>query len=165
MLRPMRAVTITPMTEEDITDVLAIDREAFDDPRLSDVEDHATRDEQLRAELARTWARLRVARRQDDGAVLGYILFWHVADEIHLLNVAVSGRERRRGIGRALTSEMIAYGRAHAAAKILLEVRASNASAIALYGALGFTPFNVRERYYPDGENAVEMMLLLHSAP
>jgi [ribosomal protein S18]-alanine N-acetyltransferase len=42
--------------------------------------------------------------------------------------------------------------------KILLEVRASNAAAIALYEALGFERFNVRKRYYDDGEDGVEMV-------
>src|SRR5262249_51786071 len=116
-----------------------------------------SREKQLREELARAWARLRVARAPS-GEVLGYVLFWHVTDEIHLLNVAVAPGERRGGIGRALVEEVIAYAKAHAAAKILLEVRASNVPAIALYKALAFTEFNVRTRYYADGEDAVEMV-------
>jgi ribosomal-protein-alanine N-acetyltransferase len=39
-----------------------------------------------------------------------------------------------------------------------LEVRASNIAAIGLYESAGFTKFNVRARYYADGEDAVEMM-------
>lgn len=153
---------ITPMTEADVESVLAIDLASFhttdiaapkEDPRPA-------REKQLREELARTWARLRVARSAS-GDVLGYILFWHVTDEIHLLNVAVKAEARRRGIGRSLVLDLIAYARAHAAAKVLLEVRVSNVAAIRLYESLGFTEFNVRKAYYGDGEDGVEMMLEL----
>ena len=44
---------------------------------------------------------------------------------------------------------------------VLLEVRRSNAPAIALYRALGFFAMGVRARYYPDDEDAVEMVLAL----
>src|SRR5262249_10589773 len=111
----------------------------------------------LREELARSWARLRVARGEG-GHVLGYLLFWHVTDELHVINVAVAPAERRKGIGRALVGELLSYARANAVAKILLEVRASNAAAIALCESAGFTRFNVRPRYYNDGEDAVEMI-------
>jgi [ribosomal protein S18]-alanine N-acetyltransferase len=117
-------------------------------------------EKQLREELARSWARLRVAR-STAGDALGYVLFWHVTDEIHLLNVAVDPSARRHGIGRALTNEVIAYARDHGCARILLEARKGNAPAIGLYQSLGFSQFNVRERYYADGEDGVEMMLNL----
>jgi [ribosomal protein S18]-alanine N-acetyltransferase len=151
-------LTIASMTDEDLEAALAIDLVAFhpsevgagrEDPRV-------VRERQLREELARPWAKLRVARR--DGAVVAYLLFWHVVDEIHLLNVAVAESARRAGIAQALVEHLLAYGREHSATKVLLEVRASNAAAIALYEKLGFERFNVRPRYYDDGEDAVEMM-------
>jgi ribosomal-protein-alanine N-acetyltransferase len=138
---------IDAMTAGDIADVLAIDHEA--------------REQNLREELVRTWARVRVLR--SEGRVLGYVLFWHVTDEIHLLNVAVDAAERRRGYGRQLVEEVIGYGVTHGAARVLLEVRVSNAAAVALYQSLGFEEFNRRSRYYDDGEDAIEMMKLIRS--
>ncbi len=146
-------VVVDPMTEADLEAALAIDVAAFNEPR-------GVREKQLREELVRPWARLRVARG-DRGVVLGYLLFWHVADEAHVINVAVAPSERRKGIGRALVDHLVAYARANAIVKVLLEVRASNVAAIRLYEQAGFTRFNVRERYYSDGEDAVEMMLTL----
>jgi ribosomal-protein-alanine N-acetyltransferase len=146
-------VVVDPMTEADLEAALAIDVAAFNEPR-------EVREKQLREELVRPWARLRVARG-DRGVVLGYLLFWHVADEAHVINVAVAPAERRKGIGRALVDHLVAYARANAIVKVLLEVRASNVAAIRLYEQAGFTRFNVRERYYSDGEDAVEMMLTL----
>ncbi|MBX3229882.1 MAG: ribosomal protein S18-alanine N-acetyltransferase [Labilithrix sp.] len=136
---------ILPMSEADVAAVLAIDPDV--------------REGQLREELTRAWARLRVDRAGGD--VLGYVLFWHVTDEIHLLNVAVDPRARRQGRGRALVEEVVGYARANAAAKVLLEVRRSNEPALALYRSLGFEEINVRRRYYDDGEDAIEMMLAL----
>ena len=57
--------------------------------------------------------------------------------------------------------DLLDYAREHAVVRILLEVRASNAPAIAMYEGLGFSRFNVRERYYADGEDGVEMELRL----
>jgi ribosomal-protein-alanine N-acetyltransferase len=157
---------IEPMREADLDAVLAIDLASFhasgdDEARPIDATSpRVVRAQQLREELARTWARLRVAR-DPAGPVLGYLLFWHVTDELHLLNVAVEPSARRRGIGRALVEDLVAYGREHAAQRVLLEVRASNEPAIRMYEQLRFSRFNLRKGYYPDGEDAVEMMLEL----
>lgn len=137
---------IDAMTESDIAAVLAIDPDA--------------REQNLREELVRTWGRLRVLRTPS-GKVVGYVLFWHVTDEIHLLNIAVDPAERRHGHGRRLVEEVIAFGRSHGAVRVLLEVRVGNAPALALYDRLGFEEINRRMRYYDDGEDAIEMMLTL----
>jgi ribosomal-protein-alanine acetyltransferase len=153
---------IDALVPEDLEAAIEIDLASFvpselgvgrEDPRV-------VRERSLREELVRPWAKLRAAR-DENGALLGYALFWHVVDEVQLLNVAVAIPARRRGIGRALVADLVAYARAHGAARILLEVRAGNHGAIALYEQLGFTRFNVRERYYADDEDAIEMMLLL----
>jgi ribosomal-protein-alanine N-acetyltransferase len=129
--------------------------------------DDATRmdEQQVRDELERPWARLWVARqdaaRDHDGAVVAFLVSWHVADELHVLNVATRADRRRRGIGRALMDRVVTYAREHRVRHVLLEVRRSNAPAIALYRAVGFFAMGVRARYYPDDEDAVEMVLML----
>jgi ribosomal-protein-alanine N-acetyltransferase len=156
---------VEPMTEADLGEVLAIDLASFPASQhalASAAGDFRERREgQLREELARPWARLRVAREGGEGGgrVVGYILFWHVVDEVHLLDVAVAPGERRKGIGRALVEHMLGYVAENAAVKVLLEVRAGNEAAIALYEKLGFAHLGVRARYYDDGEDAVEMIL------
>lgn len=154
------SVAIDAMTAADLDAALAIDLAAFRPSELDAPEDdpRGVREKQLTEELARPWARLRVAR-VDRGIVVGYALFWHVADEVHLLNVAVAPPERRRGVGRALMRDLLDYARRHAVARVLLEVRASNRAAIALYESLAFERVRVRKGYYADGEDAVEMML------
>jgi ribosomal-protein-alanine N-acetyltransferase len=144
---------VEPMVESDFDEVLAIDVAAFQEARA----ERDARANSLREELVRSWSRIFVARG-GLGAVTGYLVFWHVADEAHVINVAVAPAERRRGVGRALVHALLAYAREHAIVKVLLEVRAGNTAAIGLYRSLGFTEFNVRSRYYPDGEDAVEMV-------
>jgi ribosomal-protein-alanine N-acetyltransferase len=115
---------------------------------------------QLKEELGRPWARPRVARNAE-GRATGMLLAWNVADEVQILDVAVHPALRRRGIGRALMSDALDAARARAAVRLFLEVRRSNAAAIALYRSFGFYALGVRKRYYPDDEDAVEMALAL----
>jgi ribosomal-protein-alanine N-acetyltransferase len=118
---------------------------------------------QVRDELARPWSRLWVARAGDAGEVgevVGFLVAWHVADELHVLNVATRADWRRRGVGRALMDAAVGYAGSHRAKHVLLEVRRSNRPAIALYRAVGFFAMGVRARYYPDDEDAVEMVLM-----
>jgi ribosomal-protein-alanine N-acetyltransferase len=122
--------------------------------------DEVTRmtEDQVREELARAWTRSWVAREKS--AVVGVLLTWHVADELHVMNVATRPDRRRRGIAHALMKEAVGYAQEHGIKHVLLEVRRGNAPAIALYRAFGFFAMGVRARYYPDDEDAVEMVLL-----
>jgi ribosomal-protein-alanine N-acetyltransferase len=114
----------------------------------------------VRDEMQRPWSRLWVAR-EEDGPVVAYLVAWHVADELHVLNIATRQDRQRRGIGRALMDETVKYARAGRIAHVLLEVRRSNRPAIGLYRGVGFFAIGVRARYYPDDEDAVEMVLAL----
>lgn len=95
---------------------------------------------------------------------MAFLVSWHVADELHVLNVATREDRRRRGIARALMNVVVGYARSHTIKHVLLEVRRSNAAALALYRCVGFFAMGVRARYYPDDEDAVEMVLLLDPA-
>jgi ribosomal-protein-alanine N-acetyltransferase len=101
---------------------------------------------------------------REEGGVVGYCLSWHVADELHILQVATTALRRRKGIGRALVDESLAYSVAEHVRLVLLEVRRSNAAAIALYRRVGFVASHVRRGYYTDGEDAVEMVIELDPA-
>jgi len=85
-----------------------------------------------------------------------YIVYWVVADEMHLLNLAVHPARRRQGIARALLTEALARVRTQGVVVVWLEVRPSNAAALALYRAFGFEEVGVRPGYYSDcGEDAL----------
>jgi len=81
---------------------------------------------------------------------------------VHLLDLAVDEASRRRGVGRELVARVLGEARESGARLVLLEVRRSNAAAIALYRSAGFTENGVRRGYYSDnGEDALEMSLEL----
>jgi ribosomal-protein-alanine N-acetyltransferase len=88
--------------------------------------------------------------------VLGYLICSRYDQVWHLMNVAVDPDVRRRGLGTMLLEAMLE--RAGRDAAYTLEVRTSNAAAIALYERFGFRQAGTRHRYYADtGEDAVIM--------
>lgn len=124
--------------------------------------------EQFRQELAKPYSHTLIAllHTSDSPTVVGYAVFWVVADELHLLNLAVAPLYRRRGIGRALLNEVLSHGRNLGARIAWLEVRPSNTAALALYSSLGFRQVMVRKRYYVEnGEDALILMLPLTRQP
>ncbi len=96
--------------------------------------------------------------------VLGYVGMMHVLDEGYISNVAVAPAYRRRGLGDRLIGELTERAKALCLAFVTLEVRESNAPAIALYAKRGFTAAGLRRNYYEKPkENAVLMTLFLES--
>ena len=94
----------------------------------------------------------------DAGAprLAGYVVCARYADIWHVMNIAVDPRLLRRGIAAALLEHLIAQ--AGPEESYTLEVRPSNAAAIALYERFGFRPAGTRPRYYHDtGEDALIM--------
>ncbi len=114
----------------------------------------------VQEEAERPWTRAWVAR-EESGGLVGYVITWHVTDELHVLNVATHAARRRQGVGRALLAAAVDYARRARCRHVLLEVRRSNAPAIGLYRAFGFFAMGIRARYYADDEDAIEMVLLL----
>jgi ribosomal-protein-alanine N-acetyltransferase len=116
----------------------------------------------VREELARPWSRVWSASLARDEDPAAFLVAWHVADELHVLNVATAPPLRRRGLARALMDEALAYAGSQSIRIVLLEVRRSNRAAIKLYRGLGFTALGVRPGYYSDNnEDAIEMILAL----
>lgn len=94
----------------------------------------------------------------DGGRVLGYVGMMFVLDEGYISNVAVSPECRRQGIGDALIAEMDSRAKRRALSFATLEVRESNAPAIALYSKHGYVPVGTRKNYYDlPRENAILM--------
>ena len=143
---------IRRMTADDLTQVMAIEQVAFSNPWTL---------EMVKKELTQDWSTVLLAEEPAGAGweVLGFAIFWLVADEIHVLNVATAQVHRRRGIGRAVVEATIDYGRAHRCRIASLEVRRGNEAAIGLYKALGFKAVGMRPNYYTDDrEDAVVMV-------
>lgn len=109
--------------------------------------------EQFWSELAHDTRRYWVAL--DDDVVVGYAGLLVVPPTADVQTIAVDPRCQGKGVGRRLLGALLEEAQARACADVLLEVRASNASALALYQSAGFVQISARERYYPDGEDAL----------
>ncbi len=90
----------------------------------------------------------------------GYIVYWLVADEMHILNLAVHPGKRRRGVARALLAEALSRSRSAGAEQAWLEVRPSNTPALALYASFGFKEVGRRPRYYEDTQEDAILLAL-----
>ncbi len=77
-----------------------------------------------------------------------YISFYHTADELEILNLAVSPARRRQGLGRRVLAMALQVAEKMGIRKSLLEVRESNIPAIGLYESAGFRQMGRRRNYY-----------------
>lgn len=99
-----------------------------------------------------------VAREIDK--VIGFAVLMRAVDEIHLLVIGIAPEFQRAGRGRALLGFATRQAREAGMARMLLEVRPSNAAAIAFYRSAGFAEIGRRCGYYPAStgrENAIVM--------
>ena len=83
------------------------------------------------------------------GEVLAYALMSMAVGEAHILNLCVEPAYHQQGLGRFLLMHLQRLARAAGMDIVLLEVRKSNAAALALYEAQGFRRLGVRKAYYP----------------
>jgi ribosomal protein S18 acetylase RimI-like enzyme len=99
-----------------------------------------------------------------DGAVAGYAVA-RLGDTADIMTVGVLPDQRRRGIGRELTTHLIEAARQGGARAVFLEVLVGNEPALSLYGSLGFVPLRTCRDYYGPGLDALSMRLDLPGAP
>lgn len=90
-----------------------------------------------------------------------YVLCRFFLDELHIHHLCTLPAHRRQGYGFAVLEHAIDTARTRGAKKVLLEVAASNAAAVALYKKAGFSPDYIRKKYYSDGDDALVMSRLL----
>lgn len=151
------SVHVASMAEDDVKALAKLYEESFGVPAPGTMQESA--EDQLRQEWDRPYARIWVARFEDVGDPVGFLLAWSIADELSVHHVATRSDCRRRGIGRALMVAALKHLQDHQGRWLLLEVRRSNVAARSLYRAVGMFVTALRRAYYPDGEDAVEMAL------
>ena len=174
------------MTRADISQVAAIEREAFPttwpqtayhrelENRLARyivVIDQAKTAPMAVQETSRRsffdWFRRREEQAPTTDYIVGYLGLWLLISEAHITAVAVQESYRRRGLGELLLIEAIEMARENRIDAVSLEVRRSNVTAQALYEKYRFDKVGVRPRYYSDNhEDAIIMTTpLINSVP
>ena len=127
-------IEIIRMNESHVSAVAELERQNFSEPWPEIA---------VRSELTNKLALWLVAL--DGETVVVYVGSQTVLQEADMMNIAVADSHRRRGIAKMLVEELIRQLDAY---QLTLEVRASNAPAIALYEALGFQQVGLRKNYY-----------------
>ena len=142
---------IVDVSAEHIRQIEEIERDCFSRPWTA---------EQLKSQMRD--AQHEFIAAVGDGRVLGYVGLMYVLDEGYISNVAVHPDARRQGIGDTLIDALAAKAAELELAFLTLEVRQSNAPAIALYAKHGFHPVGKRKNYYEaPKEDAVLMTCYL----
>ncbi len=153
-LEESNSFEVRPMTPADLARVLEIEQVAFRNPWSAEL---------LRRELGHDWSTILVAEEpgpRGQVTLVGFVIFWIVHDELHVLNVATAPEHRNRGVARTVLDAALDQGRRKRCTLATLEVRRSNAAALGLYRDFGFRPVGIRPNYYVDeGEDAIVMVL------
>ena len=99
---------------------------------------------------------------EDDGALIGYAGLAVVGNQADVQTIAVAPAAQGQGLGRQLLDALLEEGRRRGATEVLLEVRADNEAALALYRRAGFDRIGLRRAYYqPGGIDALVLRLKL----
>ncbi len=144
---------IVPMQEEHLAGLAEIERACFHAPWSENA---------LREELGKGIFLVAVDAQ---GVPVGYVGCQTVLDEGYITNVAVLPAHRRYGVARQLLQQLAQCAVEQALSFVTLEVRASNAPAIALYTKAGYVPVGQRKNFYrAPTEDAVLMTWQIASA-
>jgi len=119
-------IIVSPLSDKDVGDVYGIEKQCFSLPWSKDAIEKGIG----------SWLVAHI-----DGEVAGYLGFFVVENECNITNLAVKNEHRRKGIAKTLL-----YALDYPV--VFLEVRASNAAAIALYEKCGFIRIGVRKNFY-----------------
>jgi [ribosomal protein S18]-alanine N-acetyltransferase len=136
---PPAGWTVEALEESDLDDVLEVERASFSNPWTRQM---------FIWEMQNAGVSYAYVLRTPQWRVAGFCTVWLVLDEVHINNVAIRPECRGQGAGRVLLTFVLREGAAHGAGRATLEVRRSNAAALKLYGALGFTIGGTRRNYY-----------------
>ena len=143
---------IRDATYEDLTQILEIERLSFAQPWSLN---------SFKRELSLPFSRVLVAAPEATESLVAFMCRWLVADESHILNIAVRPESRRVGVAGSLLMEAITEARNCRARLMTLEVRRSNLAARGLYRKFAFEERRLRRNYYGPGEDALIMELTL----
>lgn len=143
----MENIQIRMATLDDIESIAKIEQECFSMPWSYNA---------IEESMQKDYAYFVVA--VFDGEIVGYIGMYKSFDEGDITNVAIKTLYRRKGIANRLLNYIFDICKNIGVERILLEVRESNAGAIALYENNGFENIGLRKNFY---ERPVENALIL----
>lgn len=97
-----------------------------------------------------------------ENEIVGYIVCWLSESTAHIHNISVKKNYQNLGVGSRLLEYLLNRLLCLNINTVVLEVRVSNLKAISLYKKFGFIEVKVKEKFYPDSEDALLMMKYLN---
>ncbi len=146
----MQEARLEAMRADDLTQVMATERAAYDWPWAQ---------ANIADSISAGYQCISLLGGQD--TLLGYFIAMHGADEVHLLNITVAPEYQRQGWARVMLDALALWSRGVNAQWLWLEVRISNARAIAVYETYGFRRVGQRKGYYPAGDKPREDAIVM----
>jgi len=143
----MTAVTVRALHPSDLDAVERIERDSYPTPWSRSM---------FAGELAKPSSVCLGAFQGED--MLGYLIVARYVDAWHVMNVAVDGGYRGRGIARGMLERLFEMTAGDVERGYTLEVRVSNETAIDLYRRLGFVETGMRRGYYTDNREDALIM-------
>lgn len=147
-----------PMRAPDLTEVMAVERQAYPVPWT-----HGNFVDSLAAGY------LAEVLRGPRAELLGYWVAMPGVDELHLLNIAAAPAWQGRGLAVVMLDRLVVACRHRALTQLWLEVRVGNHRAREVYRRYGFAEVGQRRAYYPvrqgPREDAVLMSLAVPAGP
>ena len=133
--------------EQEIEEIARLEQEIFSDPWSL-------------AAIRETWGQkqARILGAWLDGQMAGYVIVYFAADESEIARIAVDEKFRRQGVAGALLDEMESVLAGKGIARLMLDVRKSNAAALRFYLSRGFKEDGVRKNFYT---NPIEDAILM----
>jgi len=149
-------ISIASMTEHDLLEVVDIEQSSG----LSPWGWEAYHRELESSDRGLMWVACIDPAFRDSHSLAGYVVGRMIVDELHINNIAVRTAYRGNGLGKALLAKVLEAARGYNAKRALLEVRAGNSAALALYERCGFSTIGRRRNYYTNPpEDALIMTL------
>ncbi|MEI7668074.1 MAG: ribosomal protein S18-alanine N-acetyltransferase [Erysipelotrichaceae bacterium] len=96
---------------------------------------------------------------EEEGLIIAYVGMWDNGDIAQITTLGVDQKYQNQGLGKKMMLYVIELCLSHHIENLTLEVRVSNAKAIHLYQALGFTIQTTRKQYYTDNYEDAYLML------
>ena len=144
---------ITSAVESDLPALWNIEEQSFHNPWSKDM---------LHQEISKPQAYFRVLHGPQfptPEQPVGFCISWLIVDELHIHQIAIAPRYRRKGLGRLLLEDAMDIAHQQNVERLYLEVRASNEAALGLYQSFHFETVGLRRKYYRDPvEDAVVLV-------
>ena len=139
-------INIKSVKKSDLLKLIEIDNSIFDNPlSIKDFENY------FREDTIKIW---KISTQK----IIGYAIFYHVRDEIEIIQIGIMKSCQRKNYGSLVIKEIknLNYIR-----KIFLEVSAENTKAINFYLKNGFKKIGIRRAYYKDNNKRTDALRLL----